>query len=49
MSSIDGIVCSLCGFATCMVLELMYVIWLCVAVAVDATREVRACRTLGGP
>jgi len=38
-SSIDGIVCSLCGFATCMVLELMYVIWLCVAVAVDATRE----------
>merc|ERR1711988_653783 len=38
-SSHDGLVCSLCGFASSMVLEFVYVLWLCVAAAWDATDE----------
>ena len=39
--SLDGLVCSLCAFASCMCLEFIYVVWLCVAVGTDATQEVR--------
>ena len=38
-NSIDGIVCALCGFATCMVLEFGYMLWLIVAVIDDAVLE----------
>ena len=38
-NSINGIMCSLCGFATAMVLEFVYVLWLVVAVTVDAIQE----------
>ena len=37
--SIDGLVCSLCGFATCMLLDLIYVLWLCSAVLIDAIAD----------
>lgn len=39
-NSIDGIICSLCGFTSCLVLEFIYVVWLCVAVAVDSIETV---------
>ena len=35
-NSIDGIVCSLCGLTSAMLLELCYMLWLCVAVSVDS-------------
>lgn len=38
--SVDGLVCSLCGLATAMLGEAVYVIWLAVAVAIDAVAEV---------
>ena len=46
-NSIDGIICSLCGFASAMLLEFVYVLWLCVAVAVDATNEGLASSSVG--
>ena len=38
-NSIDGIACGACGFASGMVLEFVYTLWLCVAVAWDSTDE----------
>lgn len=36
---IDGIVCALCGFASCMLLEFAYMAWLVVAVLWDVVAE----------
>ena len=38
-NSLDGLVCSLCGFASSMLLEFVYILWLSTAIAVDATQE----------
>lgn len=38
---LDGMVCSLCGFASSMILELVYVLWLSCLVFVDIFEEVR--------
>ena len=39
--SLDGLVCSLCGFASSMILELVYVLWLSALVFADSVEEVR--------
>ena len=38
--SLDGLVCSLCGFASSMILELVYVLWLSALVLADSVEEV---------
>ena len=38
--SLDGLVCSLCGFASSMILELVYVLWLSTLVFADSVEEV---------
>ena len=43
----DGLVCSLCGFASAMLLELVYVLWLVVAVVVDSIEERLSLLTVG--
>jgi len=45
-NSIDGLVCSLCGFASAMMLEFVYVMWLCVAVTFESVREGLTTRTV---
>jgi len=43
----DGLVCSLCGFASAMLLELVYVLWLVVAVVVDSIEDGLSLTTVG--
>jgi len=38
-NSLDGLVCSLCGFASSMLLEFVYILWMAAAVAVDSVQE----------
>lgn len=46
-NSINGILCALCGFASAMVLEFVYVLWLVVVVTVDAVEEQLSPLSLG--
>lgn len=45
--SLDGLVCSLCGFASSMILELVYVLWLSALVFADSVEESLGISPLG--